>query len=77
MTFFAPNTQEALDAFNVIAPSMSQSELAATFNYHAVPNFIGYSSQLKSGMQLQTVEGTNLTKRLWFRIISLLMESCI
>ena len=61
MTFFAPNTQEALDAFNVIAPSMSQSELAATFNYHAVPNFIGYSSQLKSGMQLKTAQGTNVT----------------
>lgn len=61
MTFFAPNTQGALDAFNAIAPSMSQEELAATFNYHAVPDFLGYSSQLTSGMQLRTVEGTNIT----------------
>ena len=61
MTFFAPNTQEALNTFNAIASSMSQTDLAALFNYHAVPNFLGYSSVLKSGMQLQTVEGTNVT----------------
>jgi uncharacterized surface protein with fasciclin (FAS1) repeats len=61
MTIFTPNTQEALDAFNAIAPSMSQSELAAIFNYHVIPNFIGYTSQLESGMQLMTAEGTNLT----------------
>jgi uncharacterized surface protein with fasciclin (FAS1) repeats len=61
MTFFAPNTQEALAASNAIAPNMSQSELAGAFNYHAVPNFIGYSSQLKSGMQLKTAQGANVT----------------
>ncbi|KAE9382004.1 FAS1 domain-containing protein [Stipitochalara longipes BDJ] len=61
MTFFAPNTQAALTAFTARAPTMSTSQLAATFNYHAVPNFIGYSSQLTNGMQLQTSEGTNLT----------------
>jgi uncharacterized surface protein with fasciclin (FAS1) repeats len=61
MTFFAPNTQGALNEFSAIAPNMSQAELAATFDYHAVPNFLGYSSQLKNGMQLQTEEGTNVT----------------
>jgi uncharacterized surface protein with fasciclin (FAS1) repeats len=61
VTFFAPNTQGALNAFNAVAPRMSQEELAATFNYHVVPDFLGYSSQLRNGMQLRTTEGTNVT----------------
>jgi uncharacterized surface protein with fasciclin (FAS1) repeats len=61
MTFFAPNTQAALSAFTSLAPTLSTSQLAATFNYHAVPNFIGYSPLLTNGLQLQTVEGSNLT----------------
>jgi len=61
MTFFAPNTQAALSAFTSLAPTLTSAELAATFNYHAVPNFIGYSSELTNGMQLQTVQGTNVT----------------
>jgi uncharacterized surface protein with fasciclin (FAS1) repeats len=60
-TFFAPNTQAAVDTFNSMAPTMSQDQLAASFNYHFVPGFLGYSSQLKDGMQLRTSQGTNLT----------------
>ena len=61
MTFFAPNTASALNAFTSLAPTLSTVQLAEKFNYHAVPDFIGYSSELTDGMQLQTMQGTNLT----------------
>jgi hypothetical protein len=60
-TIFAPNTQAAVDSFNSISATMSQEQLAEIFNYHTVPGFLGYSTQLKYGMQLRTFQGTNLT----------------
>ncbi|KAH8778228.1 FAS1 domain-containing protein [Hyaloscypha sp. PMI_1271] len=60
-TIFAPNTQAAVDSFNSISATMSQEKLAEIFNYHTVPGFLGYSTQLKHGMQLRTLQGTNLT----------------
>jgi uncharacterized surface protein with fasciclin (FAS1) repeats len=60
-TLFAPNTPAAVNSFNSISASMSQNQLAEVFNYHTVPGFLGYSNQLKDGMQLRTLQGTNLT----------------
>ncbi|KAH8784330.1 FAS1 domain-containing protein, partial [Hyaloscypha finlandica] len=60
-TIFAPNTQAAVDSFTSISATMSQEQLAEIFNYHTVPGFLGYSTQLKHGMQLRTLQGTNLT----------------
>jgi hypothetical protein len=60
-TFFAPNTQTAVDTFTSLAPSMSQDQLAGIFNYHVVPDFLAYSPQLTDEMQLRTSQGTNLT----------------
>jgi hypothetical protein len=61
MTFFSPNTAEALASFTSTTAGMSQADLAAVFNYHIVPDFLGYSSVLETGMELQTVQGSNLT----------------
>lgn len=61
MTFFSPNTAEALASFTKTMAGMSQADLAAVFDYHIVPNFLGYSSVLETGMELQTVQGDNLT----------------
>lgn len=61
MTFFAPNTAEALASFTNSAAGMSQSDLAAVFNYHIIPGFVAYSSLFETGMELQTVQGDNVT----------------
>jgi hypothetical protein len=61
MTFFSPNTAEALASFTKTATGLSQADLAAIFNYHIVPDFLGYSSVLETGMVLETVQGDNLT----------------
>ena len=61
MTFFSPNTAEALASFTKTTAGMSQDDLAAVFNYHIVPDFLGYSSVLETGMVLPTVQGDNLT----------------
>jgi uncharacterized surface protein with fasciclin (FAS1) repeats len=60
-TIFAPNTPASVDAFNSLSATSSQEQLAEIFNYHVVPGFLGYSTQLKDGMQLRTLQGTNLT----------------
>ena len=60
-TIFAPNTQEAVDTFNSLSATMNQDQLASIFNYHTVPGFLGYSTELKDGMQLRTLQGMNLT----------------
>jgi hypothetical protein len=61
MTFFSPNTAEALASFTKTTAGMSQDDLAAVFNYHIVPGFLGYSSVLETGMVLPTVQGDKLT----------------
>lgn len=61
VTFFAPNTASALAVFSAKAPGLSQAELAEIFNYHIVSGVTAYSSQLENGMELQTVQGSNLT----------------
>lgn len=60
MTFFAPNTQKALDDFTAVAPRLSQTQLENLFNYHAIADVIAFSSGFQDGMQLKTVEGSNV-----------------
>jgi len=36
-------------------------QLTALFDYHIVPNFVGYSPLLTNGTVLKTVQGDNLT----------------
>lgn len=62
VTAFTPNTVEALAAFNAVkAKNPTKAQLAALFNYHIVQNFVGYSTVLQDGMQLQSLNGQNLT----------------
>ncbi|KAE8441548.1 hypothetical protein EG329_004856 [Mollisiaceae sp. DMI_Dod_QoI] len=61
VTFFLPNTASALAAFTSFAANASQSELGDSFNYHVIPNFLGYSSDLKNGMVLKTAQGSKVT----------------
>jgi hypothetical protein len=46
ITYFMPNTPEAVANFTATANSVSQDELGAIFDYHVTPNFIGRSSDL-------------------------------
>lgn len=61
VTFFAPNTASALSKFTSFTTNASKSEKGEIFKYHAIPNFLGYSSELKNGMVLKTVQGSNVT----------------
>lgn len=60
VTYFVPNTAEAVANFTALANSISQDELGAIFDYHVVPNFIGHSSDLQNGMVLQTAQGSDI-----------------
>ena len=61
MTFFAPNTPEALASFTNLAVGASQSDLGAMLNYHVVPGLVAYSPLFNNGMRLRTVQGDNVT----------------
>jgi uncharacterized surface protein with fasciclin (FAS1) repeats len=60
MTYFAPNTPEALAAFSAAAKNMTGQQISDFFGYHVVPGIFGYSSNLKDGMRLKTVQGSEL-----------------
>jgi uncharacterized surface protein with fasciclin (FAS1) repeats len=60
ITYFVPNTAEAVANFTAIANGVLQDELGAIFDYHVIPNFIGHSSELQNGMVLQTVQGSDV-----------------
>ena len=60
VTYFVPNTAEAVANFTAVANSVSKDELGAIFDYHVIPNFIGHSIELQNGMVLQTVQGSDL-----------------
>lgn len=47
--------------FTELAKAWSDEDLKKNFQYHVVPKYVGYSSSLKNGTTLTTVEGTNLT----------------
>jgi uncharacterized surface protein with fasciclin (FAS1) repeats len=61
LTFFVPNSPEALSTFNNVSGSLSADQLEALFNYHIVYDYIGYSSEMQNGTSLKTAEGQNLT----------------
>ena len=61
LTYFIPNSAGALANFTALAQNSSPAELQTVFEYHVVPNFVGYSPLLKDGMSLKTLQGTNVT----------------
>jgi uncharacterized surface protein with fasciclin (FAS1) repeats len=62
VTYFIPNSAAALANASAIVKSNGSSEnLQALFQYHIVPNYLGYSNLLTNGTSLRTAEGENLT----------------
>lgn len=61
LTYFLPNSAEALAAFEVLFKNSTSAETESIFEYHIVPNFDGYSTLLQNGMSLKTLQGTNIT----------------
>jgi len=62
VTYFIPNSAAALaNATNIIKVNGSSENLRALFEYHVVPNFLGYSPLLTNGMSLKTAQGDSLT----------------
>jgi len=61
LTFFSPNTKDALDVMKAQVKTNTKEQQEALFGYHCVPGVL-YSNELKDGMQLPTlVPGKNLT----------------
>lgn len=60
LTFFAPNTKQALDDMTAQARDTNKVQQTAIFSYHIVPNAF-YSSDLRDGMKIQTIQGKELT----------------
>jgi uncharacterized surface protein with fasciclin (FAS1) repeats len=60
LTFFAPNTQQALNDMTAQAKDTNKVQQMAIFSYHIVPNAF-YSSDLKDGMKIKTIQGRELT----------------
>lgn len=58
--YFAPNTEEALAQFSNTNVS-SADQLSDLLKYHVVSGTLLYSTDLKDGMNLTTLQGTNLT----------------
>lgn len=62
VTYFIPNSASALaNATNIIKVNGSSDDLQALFEYHIVPDFVGYSSLLTNGTSLKTAQGDNIT----------------
>jgi uncharacterized surface protein with fasciclin (FAS1) repeats len=61
ITYFIPNSATALANATALAANSSAQELQSMFEYHIVPGFVGYSSDLKDGMSLKTAQGSNVT----------------
>ena len=61
MTFFVPNSADALTAFNNMPGNISAADLTALFDYHIVPNNVFYSSDFVNGTVLTTTQGSNVT----------------
>ncbi|KAH7403811.1 FAS1 domain-containing protein [Cadophora sp. MPI-SDFR-AT-0126] len=59
-TYFAPNTEKALAQFSTINVT-SADQLSALLKYHVVSGKILYSTDWADGMNLTTLQGTNLT----------------
>jgi uncharacterized surface protein with fasciclin (FAS1) repeats len=61
VTYFLPNSAEALANATKLAANSSATEQQAIFEYHIVPNFVGYSPRLTDGLSLTTMQGSNVT----------------
>ena len=61
VTYFLPNSAEALANATKLAQNASATEQQAIFEYHIVPNFIAYSPLLTNGLSLKTMQGSNVT----------------
>jgi len=61
LTFFVPNSAAALSHFTNTTTNMNADELTALFNYHIIPDFVGYSPSLLNGTVLKTLQGSSLT----------------
>lgn len=62
VTYFIPNSAVALaNATNAIKVNGTADDLQALFEYHIVPDFVGYSPLLKNGTSLKTMQGENIT----------------
>ncbi|TVY78341.1 Fasciclin-like arabinogalactan protein [Lachnellula suecica] len=61
ITYFIPNSAAALANATALASNASSADLQSIFQYHVVPDFVGYSSLLKDGLSLTTAQGSNIT----------------
>lgn len=61
VTFFIPNSAQALANATALAKSSTPAQQQALFEYHVIPGFVAYSPLLTNGMQLKTAQGTNVT----------------
>ncbi len=61
MTYFIPNSAEALAGATALAQNSSAADLEEMFQYYIVPGSVNYSPMLKNGMTLKTQQGTDLT----------------
>jgi uncharacterized surface protein with fasciclin (FAS1) repeats len=60
VTYFVPNTAEAITNFTDLVNRVSTSELGAVLDYHVIPNSILHSTELVNVMVLQTVQGSDI-----------------
>lgn len=61
VTYFFPNSADALAAFKAKSPSLTQQQREDMLKYHVVTGFVGVASQLTNKEILRTVQGSNLT----------------
>jgi uncharacterized surface protein with fasciclin (FAS1) repeats len=61
MTFFIPNTAAARDNFTSITAGWTTDQLNALLVYHAVPGIVAYSTSMRNGTVLPTVQGKEIT----------------
>ena len=62
VTYFVPNSAVALaNATAALQANNSAAGVQDLFEYHIVPNFVGYSPLLKNGMVLKTLQGGDIT----------------
>lgn len=61
MTFFIPNSANALQNFTSITAGWTTDQLNALLFYHAIPGVVAYSSSMRNGTVLTTVQGGQVT----------------
>jgi uncharacterized surface protein with fasciclin (FAS1) repeats len=60
VTVFAPSNA-AFQAIGSALPNLTMAEITSILTYHVVNGTVGYSSDLKNGTSLMTLEGGNVT----------------